>query len=310
MTESTGDTLRRTQLQALLGDLPPRPCVGRGSRIGAHSNGPARIEQWRLDLNGEAVPAWWVTPSAQPPRAIVLYCHAHGNRFDIGKDELLRGRPALTQPPYGEVLPALGFAALAIDHRGFGERAQPNEPTLNKRLLFQGRTLWGMRIADTLAAFDWLRTMPQLHGLPIIVLGLSMGSTMAWWTAALEPGIAACVDLCGLSEFDALVATGNDVLHGEYWFVPGLGKHFTAAAINALIAPRPHLSCAGAHDPLTPPAGLQDIDSTMRAAYLAAGAPRAWRQRIYDCGHVETLEMRSEVLAFLDEVVGEPQPPA
>ncbi len=265
---------------------------------------PARIEQWRLHLGGDpSVPATLVTPVSRAPQAVVLYCHAHGHCFDIGRSELLQGRPALAQPPYGEVLPQRGIAALAIDHRGFGERAATSERLLNKRLLWEGRTLWGMRVADTLATFDWLRAQPFCVDLPIVTLGLSMGSTMAYWAAALEPGIAACVDLCGLAEFDALVETGNDDLHGEYFFVPGLRKHFTAAAINALIAPRPHLSCAGRDDPLTPPAGLAAIDAALRSTYADAGAPHAWRQRVFPCGHVEMPEMRAEVLGFLDEVI-------
>ena len=110
------------------------------------------------------------------------------------------------------------------------------------------------------------------------------------------------MDLCGLAEFDALVVSGADDLHGEYWFVPGLRKHFTAAAINALIAPRPHLSCAGRDDPLTPPAGLAAIDAALSRIYAEAGAPDAWRQCVFPCGHLETPEMRAEVLAFLDEI--------
>ena len=116
-----------------------------------------------------------------------------------------------------------------------------------------------MRVADTLAAFDWLSHEPRFTALPAIALGMSMGSTMESWTAALEPRIAACVDLCCLAEFDALVAAGADDLHGEYFFVPGLRKQFAAAAINALVAPRPHLSCIGAADPLTPLPGVASL---------------------------------------------------
>jgi len=295
----------RERLRALLGDVPPRtPAPPRGERGAVAQRGPATIENWRLDLpGGDGAPATLVLPASGKLRGAVLYCHAHGNRFEVGRSELLGGRPALAQPPYGDVLPALGIAALAIDHLGFGDRAATSERLLNKRLLWQGSTLWGMRVADTLAAFDWLRSQPFCAGLPIVALGLSMGSTMACWAAALEPQIAACVDLCALSEFDALVATGNDDLHGEYWFVPGLRKHFTAADINALIVPRPHLSCAGRDDPLTPPAGLAAIDVALRKAYAAAGAPAAWRQRVFPCGHVESPAMRSEVLAFLDGVM-------
>jgi dienelactone hydrolase len=292
----------RSRLRALLGDMPMRATPPSGTLREVRKRGDASIEDWRLDLNAASdVPATVVTP-LQAPRAIVLYCHAHGNNFAIGRSELQCGRPALAQPPYGDCLPQLGLAAVAIDHRGFGDRATPGERVLNKRLLWEGRTLWGMRVADTLSVYDWLRAQDRFAHLPIVTLGLSMGSTMACWTASLEPGIAACVDLCGLAEFDALVASGADDLHGEYWFVPGLRKHFTAAAINALIAPRPHLSCAGRDDPLTPPAGLAAIDAALSRIYAEAGAPAAWRQCVFPCGHEETPAMRAEVLSFLDKV--------
>lgn len=294
---------QRARLLALLGDLPIRAAPRPGTMRNREDQGNAIVEDWRLDLNGALdVPATVVMPH-RAPRAVILYCHAHGNNFAVGRSELLHGRPALSQPPYGDALPEHGFAAVAIDHLGFGERAAFSERILNKRLLWEGRTLWGARVADTLAVYDWIRAQDRFAQLPIITLGVSMGSTMACWAAALEPGIAACVDLCCLAEFDSLVETGADDLHGEYWFVPGLRKHFTAASINALIAPRPHLSCAGRDDPLTPPAGLAAIDAVLSRVYAAASAPAAWRQRVFACGHVETPEMRREVLTFLDVAI-------
>ncbi len=133
----------------------------------------------------------------------------------------------------------------------------------------------------------------------VITLGLSMGSTMAIWAAALEPTIAACIDLCCLAEYDALLADGSFDLHGEYFFVPGLLNEFTAGEISALIAPRPHLSTAGRNDPLTPPVGLAGIDSSMQAAYAAFDRPHHWQQIIEECGHQETPLMRAQVLEFL-----------
>ena len=50
-------------------------------------------------------------------------------------------------------------------------------------------------------------------------------------------------------------------------YVPSLLKRFTTADINALIAPRAHLSLAGNYDRLTPPAGLDRIDAALRKAY-------------------------------------------
>ena len=259
-----------------------------------------------MHLNREqAVPALLLHPSTTP-RGVVLYCHAHGGRFDIGKDELLHGRPALQAPPYGEVLTARGWAVLAIDHWGFGERQQSRERALVKRALWQGETLWGWRVHNTLAALDWLRLQPGFEALPVVTLGLSMGSTMALWAAALDERIAGCVDLCCTAEYDALLASGGFDGHGEYFFIPGLmqpGREFTLAEICALIAPRPHLSCAGRADPLTPPAGLASLDTALHTAYAALGAAGAWQQVVEDGGHAETATMREAVLRWLDEFV-------
>ncbi len=295
---------RREALWALLGPRPwpAGPPSGQLQQVETWSG--ARLAHWLLQLNQEqAVPALLLQPANQPPRGVVLYCHAHGNRFDCGKSELLHGRPALQSPPYGQVLTARGWAAMAIDHWGFGERQQPSERALVKRLLWQGQTLWGWRLHDTLAALVWLRGQPGLAQLPVVTLGLSMGSTMAVWAAALQPDIAGCIDLCCLADYDSLLADDGFDKHGEYFFVPGLLAQFSAAEVSALIAPRPHLSLAGTLDPLTPPAGLAGIDAQMRAAYAALGDAGAWVQQLETGGHAESPTMRSAVLDFLDQIV-------
>jgi len=292
--------LRRADLKHLLGPLPALDAAPSGERVSIEFQPFARIERWRLTLNSqEPVPALLLLPPGGKPRAVVLYCHAHGNNFAVGKEELLQGRPALQSPPYGEVLPAIGIAVLAIDHWCFGERAQRSERALVKQLLWQGGTLWGHRVHDTLAAFEWMCAQPLLAGLPSAVLGLSMGSTMAVWAAALQPAMDACLEMCGLAEFDSLLASGHHDLHGEYFFVPGLKRDFSAAEIAALIAPRLHLSLVGHDDPLTPPAGVASVDRTLRDAYSLLQRPAAWQQRTFPAGHQETLEMRTLILGKL-----------
>ena len=289
---------RRADLWRLLGPRPWRDSGVAGECLVREHNG---VERWRLHLNREQpVPALLLNAQSSTPRGVVLYCHAHGNRFDVGKDELLVGRPALQSPPYGEVLAARGWAVLAIDHWGFGERQAPTERALVKRALWQGETLWGWRVHDTLAALDWLRALPGFETLPVVTLGLSMGSTMALWAAALDDRIAGCIDLCCAAEYDALLHSGGFDGHGEYFFIPGLLREFTLAEISALIAPRPHLSLAGRADPLTPPEGLASLDRALRQAYAACGAADGWRQVVEDGGHAETPTMRAQVLAWLD----------
>ncbi len=76
-------------------------------------------------------------------------------------------------------------------------------------------------------------------------------------------------------------------------------KHFTTAQINALIAPRAHLSLAGNLDALTPPKGLDRVNSELKKVYAAAGHPERWRLFRQDVGHQETPEMRAEIVEFL-----------
>jgi len=290
----------RTTLWRLLGDLPPRNQPIRARLVWRRNCGAYWLERLTLDLNSlEPVPAYFACPKGDGPFPAVLYNHAHGGEYEIGKEELVAGRAALQKPPYVEVLTEQGYAVLCIDHWLFGERRGRTESELFKLMLWRGQVLWGMMVYDSIRALDYLCTRPEVNASRIATLGLSMGSTMAWWVAALDERIQVCVDLCCLTDFDALVESRGLDGHGIYYYVPSLLKYFTTARINALIAPRPHLALAGDLDPLTPRAGLDRIDAELRRVYAAAGAPEAWAMVRYPIGHYETAEMRAEVLAFL-----------
>jgi len=294
---------KRKQLYRLLGELPPRDRAISAKTRSAERHGPYMLERLVLDLNGlEPVPAYFIRPAAgSGPWPAVLYNHAHGGDYALGKDELIRGRDALQQPPYAEALTARGLCALCIDHWAFGERAGRRESEIFKEMLWRGRVMWGMVVYDSLRALDYLASRPDVQPDRIGTLGISMGSTMAWWTAALDERVKVTVDICCLTEFEDLIAARGLDGHGIYYYVPGLLKAgWSCAKINALIAPRPHLGLAGNTDPLTPPSGLDKIDAHLKEAYARLGAPEAWRLVRYDCGHMETPEMRAEVLAWLD----------
>ena len=299
----TTDETRRDELYGLMGDLPRRDRPIAARLVGEEERAGYALEHLVLDLNGiELAPACFVRPKDRPgPWPVVLYHHAHGGDYVLGKDELLRGRDALQDPPYADVLTALGYAALCVDTWAFGERRGRREGEIFRDMLWAGQVMWGMMVYDSMRALDYLVSRPDVDAGRIGTMGISMGSTMAWWLAALDERVVVCVDLCCLTDFDALIETRNLEGHGLYYYVPALRKHFTTAQINALIAPRPHLSLAGIHDPLTPPAGLDRIDRELRAVYAAAGAPTAWRLSRYGTGHLETAAMRAEVVAFLQE---------
>lgn len=295
---------RRKQLYGLLGELPERRRPTAARLVSTTGERGFHLEKLVLDLNGiEPVPAWFMRPKhLSAPAPAILYNHAHGGDYLLGKDELIRGRKELQAPPYAEALAVRGYCALCIDHWVFGERAVRTEMDGFKEMLWRGRVLWGMMVYDSLRAVDYLASRPEIDAERIGTLGLSMGSTMAWWLAALDERVKWCADLCCLTDFEALIEAGGLKEHGIYYYVPSLLKHFTTAQINALIAPRAHLSLAGNLDPLTPAAGLDRIDRELQQVYSAAGAPGNWKLLRYETGHQETPAMREAVLAFLDRL--------
>lgn len=292
---------RREELRRLLGDLPNRTLPPTATKIGEVEQAGYVLETLELDLNGiEAVPAYFVRPrEASGPLPVVLYSHAHGGRYEIGKRELISGCDSLCQPPYAAALTGQGYAALCFDAWAFGERSGRMESEIFKLMLWQGQVMWGMMVYDSLRAIDYLATRDDVDLRRLATLGMSMGSTMAWWVAALDERVRVCVDLCCLTDFQALIETQGLDGHGIYYYVPCLLQHFTTAEINELIAPRPHLSLAGNFDRLTPQAGLDRIDAHLKRVYGGFDAPDAWKLERYDVGHQETAAMRAEALSFL-----------
>lgn len=296
----TDKQLLRSKLYSILGDLPPRDRPISDEIISTEDRGGYVLEKLILDLNGlEPVPAYFVRPQGSGKRPTILYHHAHGGDYALGKTELIEGRGALQRPPYAEALTALGFNVLCCDTWLFGERSGRTESSLFKEMLWKGRVLWGMMVYDSIRAVDYLCSRPDVNTSSIGTMGMSMGSTMAWWLAALDERIACCVDICCLTDYDALIESNGLDGHGVYYYVPGLLKEWSTGKINALIAPRPHLSLAGDLDNLTPPKGLDRLDRELAAAYAESGAPEAWKLSRYPVGHTETEGMRREALEWL-----------
>jgi acetyl esterase/lipase len=300
-TASQSPVDRRAELYALLGDLPDRRRPIHGTTRKEEPRDGYVLETWDLDLNGiETVPAYVARPqSGSGRRPAVLFNHSHGGGYKIGKQEFIDGRTYLQPVPYAKVLTDLGYVGFAIDHWVFGERSHTSEADTFKAMLWQGQVLWGMMVYDSLRALDFLVQRPDVDPQRVGTLGISMGSTMAWWLAALDERVRVTVDICCLTDFHTLLAKKGLSLHGVYYYVPGLIKRFATAQINALIAPRAHLGLAGLQDKLTPPEGLDIIDRELQQVYATLGHPERWKLLRYDVGHMETPEGREEIIAFL-----------
>ncbi len=295
---------RAPQRESILGLL--------GGEVGIVRLGEPRVRSQQVDGGwvredllfttslGDGVPAHFVRPAeSSRPVPAILYCHAHGGRYDVGRCELFEGRAAL-QSAYAADLRQLGCAVLCLEMPCFGERCEPDESTLSKEHLWHGRTLFGRMLAELVAGVDYLAAHPDVDEDRIAALGISMGGTHAWWLAAIDPRIRAAVQMCCFADLACLIASGAHDGHGHYMTVPGLVRHGSTGRLAALAAPRPQLICVGLQDRFTPKDCFDKARAELGEGYARQNAREALEFCVEaDAGHEETPAMRRATLAFL-----------
>jgi pimeloyl-ACP methyl ester carboxylesterase len=260
-------------LEALLGLSARKRSTARTDAV---RNGDGyRICELSLLSGGRVIPATALIPEA-PNGTGILYCHAHGDRYDIGRRELLEGRPAV-EPAFGPELARSGFTVLCPDMPGVGER----------------------RHEGTESALDILEAMPEIES--VGAFGISMGATLSYWLAALDQRVSAVAHVCAFSDIGPLVASGAHDLHGIYMVVPGMLREIDMGDIAASIAPRPQFIASGGRDPLTPDTALAPALAKVRDAYRGGGPLTVLT--LAETGHAFAPEMRAAVLAFLRDTV-------
>ncbi|MEN3939662.1 alpha/beta hydrolase family protein [Prosthecobacter sp. SYSU 5D2] len=302
---------------ASLGDLPPRPAKPKARLISRELRPGYTLERVALD-NGEGndISALVLIPDKRQPHApAVLWLHSS----TPDKNGLIT--PGEDPESIGEALVRNGYVVLAPDAPYYGDRAEnvPSGPrdvyhrgvqpyanvtqdALLKLNLWLGRTLWGMFVRDDQIALDYLCTRPEVDVQRIGVTGMSMGSTRAWWLAAVDERIAATVGVACLTRYENLIHHGNLKAHGLYYFSYGLLKHFDTEGVIALMAPRPFLALTGDLDYGSPADGIRVIEEKAGHVYRTVGAGEAFRSILYpDTGHVYTAEMRREMLAWFQQ---------
>jgi dienelactone hydrolase len=213
---------------------------------------------------------------------------------------------------FGEALVKRGYVVMAPDAYWHGERSgggpagpfetsREEQESLWKLHAWLGRTLWGMFVRDDRVALDYLCARPEVDAAQIGATGMSMGSTRAWWLAALDERVKATVATACLTRYQNLIRHGQLRQHGIYYFVDGLLKHFDVEGVLSLIAPRPFLALTGELDAGSPADGVRELERTVGAVYEAVGASERFRSVLYpETGHTVTPRMREETIAWLE----------
>lgn len=306
--KSQREKMRRIVI-ASLGELPPRPSPREVRVVSTDQKDGYRVEKFIFDNGVDSmVPGYIAIPDQRQGRLpAILTMHGHGST----KDNMFGYKP--TSQDVAGMLARQGFVVLGIDgyfngeRKGTGpagdlerqERGADQEMSLFKLNLWLGRTLWGMMLRDELMALDYLASRPEVDPRRIGAQGMSMGSTRAWWLAAIDDRIQATVGVACFTRYEDLIAIRELRAHGIYYFVPGLLKHFDTEGIMALLAPRPFLALTGDRDAGSPPEGMKKLEQILKQVYGLHGKPEAFQSVIYpETGHVYNDDMKARMVAW------------
>jgi dienelactone hydrolase len=268
-----------------------------------------RIEKFVFDNGVDSmVPGYIAIPDQRSGRLpAILTMHGHSST----KDNMFGYQP--TSQNVAGLLAKQGYVVLGIDNYINGERkgtgpageiermarGSDQEQSLFKLNLWLGRTLWGMMLRDEQIALDYLASRPEVDPKRIGAQGMSMGSTRAWWLAAIDDRIKATVGVACFTRYEDLIAIRALSAHGIYYFVPGLLKHFDTEGVMALLAPRPFLVLTGDRDAGSPPEGMKKLEEILKRVYQVNGRPEAFESVIYPAtGHVYNDDMKARMVAW------------
>ena len=231
----------------------------------------------------------------------ILACHGHNSH---AKDNVMGSHGTSEQAAYiaehnydyGLQMARAGYAVIAIDWRGFGQRddtRKPNHIDIYRgrdicnmhflRATILGMTVLGMDVHDGMCALDYLCDQDFVDPERIGVMGLSFGGTMTTWMAICDARVKAADIIC----YSSLFATFGmrDVNFCGSQITPGLYQLCDVPDLHGLIAPRPLLVEIGSYD------DCFELDSAMKCyrevekIYAAAGASDKLELDLFEGGH-------------------------
>ena len=289
--------ISRDELASILAFREPR--VSLISQEAAAREGYV-FERLELELEGVGrVRAFLTRPNGTGRRyPAILYGHSHGGRHEIGASELMDGRSYLLSP-FGPLLARAGYVTLCMDMPTFGDRDDVEESSAAAAHIWYGTSLIGQMVSEQASALTYLLSRDDVDPSRIGAFGISLGSTLTYWHAALDTRIAAIAHLCCYADYATLVELGAHDNHGIYLLVPGMLLKTSTGEIAGLVAPRPQLICLGDQDELTPPPSIERALAVTRPMYEAAGAADALEVFVQaGVDHRETPQMHERVMAF------------
>lgn len=251
---------------------------------------------------GLSVSAYLFRPAGVTGRLpAILACHGHG---PYGKDSVMgvattpeeKAKIVAHNYDYGLQMAKAGYAVIAIDWRGFGERDDRKKPNNNDvfwgrdpcdshyvRETLLGRTVLGMNVHDGKRAIDYLLTRDFVDPGRIGAMGLSFGGTMTLWMTLMDERIRAADIVCYSDRFAEFGLTHANFCGSQV--TPGLFALGDVCDLQGLIAPRPLLVEMGTFDTCFYINSAHKCFIEVEKIYRAAGCADLIELDLFEGGH-------------------------
>ncbi len=251
---------------------------------------------------GLSVAAYLFRPTGASGRLpAILACHGHG---PYGKDSVMgiattpaeKAKIDEHNYDYGLQMAKAGYAVIAIDWRGFGERDDRKKPNNNDvfwgrdpcdthydRATLLGRTVLGMNVHDGKRALDYLLTRDFVDPNRIGAMGLSFGGTMTLWMTLMDERIKAADIICYSDRFAEFALTHANFCGSQV--SPGLFALGDVCDLQGLIAPRPLLVEMGTYDTCFYINSARKCFTEVEKIYRAAGCADRLELDLFEGGH-------------------------
>ena len=238
------------------------------------------------------VPCYLFIPHLQKEKFPVCIClqgHTTGFHISIGEAKYEGDEKSLQSSTFALDAVKNGYAALAIEQRGMGERTTLRNDrgraltcgcmfTAMTALLL-GRTLIGERVWDVSKAIDSLDYFKEKLDLDdIMLIGHSGGGTATYYSACYDERIKLAVPSCAVCTYRESI--------GEMWhctcnYIPQIAKYVDMGELATLIAPRKLIVGHGEKDPIFPLSGTKTIYSVIEKIYKKENVEGNCRLLVY-----------------------------
>lgn len=288
---------RRREFSEMIGldPLPPR------TPLNARITGVIDKDDYTIEkIAFESMPKIYVTANLYLPKRrtgplpTVVYVCGHAGSTAGAKASFLQRHPI--------TLARNGYVAMILDTVESGEVYGQHHGVMRQEMYHwyaRGYNPSGVEVWNVMRALDYLETRPEVRKDRFGITGISGGSTVSWFSTALDDRLKVAVPVMGISTYAAYVADNTQKEHCDCVF-PINTYQQDLMAVGGLISPRPLLMAHGRKDGLFPIVGYEEVEARLTRLYASQGVPDAFRNTVVDTGHADSAFLREHAVKWMD----------